>query len=125
MGAGKVKMENLVVLSSASIEGGAGEVSVLNADIYNLDLDMGVGEFTLEGRLSGTNNINAGIGELNVRLLDSKDNYIVKTSKGLGNIKIDGSNIKDNTTYGSGENTLNISGGIGSINVNFENANNR
>lgn len=69
--------------------------------------------------IKGNSKINAGIGSLELNVLGSKNDYVIKANKGIGNILIDGLNVSDNYTYGNGEDTLNIEGGIGSINVNF------
>lgn len=120
IGAGKVTIDSLIVNDEADIESGAGEVIISNSKINNLELDMGVGKFTLNSILTGSNKIDAGIGSLNINLLDSKDNYKIKLSKGLGSISIDDNNVKDDKSYGNGSSLIDIDGGIGSINVQFK-----
>lgn len=121
LGAGETKIENLNVLKDCEIEGGAGRTSILSGEIKNLDLDIGVGETNLNSKLTGKSEINSGIGNLNITLQGSKEDYKIKADKGIGNIKIDGKEISNSTSYGDGENTIDINGGIGSIKINFEN----
>lgn len=116
MGAGKVEIDNITISDDASIDGGAGEVIITNSNLTNLDLDVGVGKFTIEGRLNGRSDIDAGVGELNIRL-DNLNDYSIHVTKGIGNISIVGENIKNDTIYGNGTNKLEIDGGIGSINI--------
>lgn len=119
LGAGKVEINHLTVLKSAEIEGGAGEMIIQSGKIQNLNLDMGVGRLSLTSKLTGKNKINSGIGELNLSLVGSKDDYCVTLDKGIGSATIDGTNMIDDTSYGIGNNILDIDGGIGSINIHY------
>lgn len=116
-GAGKATINNLVVEEYAKIDGGAGEISILHSNINDLDLDVGVGKFTLNSKLTGTNKIDAGVGELNINLIGNIDDYKLSVEKGIGSAKFNGENIKGEKVYGNGKNTIDIDGGIGSINI--------
>lgn len=120
LGAGKVVLSNLNISDNAKINGGAGSVTVSSGIINNLKLDIGLGTFTLNSRLTGNNKIDAGIGTLKINLSDSINNYRIKASKGIGNIKLNSEDIVSDKTYGTGNNYINIDGGIGSININSE-----
>ncbi len=115
IGAGKVEIQNLNVLNKAQIDGGAGKVEVLDGEINNLDLDMGVGETILNTKLSGNNDIDAGVGKLEIELTDEIENYTIKVKKGIGSITIDEKEAADNTVYGSGETYIKVDGGVGAI----------
>lgn len=119
-GAGKTTIDNLMVENYAKIDGGAGEISILNGTINDLDLDVGVGKFTLNSKLTGENKIDAGVGELNINLIGNIDDYKLSVEKGIGKAKLNGNNIKNEKIYGNGKNTIDIDGGIGSININFK-----
>lgn len=121
LGAGKIEIDKITTLNDTEIMGGAGAVTIKNAKLNNLDLEAGVGEFTLNASLIGESNIEAGIGELNINLLDNKNNYSIYVETGIGSIKIDGKSVKDESTYGMGNNEIDVEGGIGSININFMN----
>lgn len=120
LGAGNSEINNLTVKNSSSIEGGAGNLSIYRGRIKNLDLDLGVGNVTIEAELLGQNKIEAGIGNLNVNLLGKKDNYQIKATKGIGKITINDASVKADTTFGNGDNYLNLNGGIGNITVSFK-----
>lgn len=120
LGAGKVTIDKLTVLKEASIDGGAGEVNISNSSINNLDLDMGIGKVLISSTLTGNSEIDAGIGEVDLNLLDKEDNYKINIDKSIGEIIIDGNKVDDENSYGNGLNTIDISGGIGSININFK-----
>lgn len=120
VGAGKLTISNLIVTNKANIESGAGKVTIKNGHINNLDLEMGFGEFTLNSSLTGKSEIVAGVGALNINLLDQASNYQIEAEKGIGTINIANTKIKNNATYGIGDNTIKLEGGIGNINVNFK-----
>lgn len=120
LGAGKTGIKNLIVLNSAEIDGGAGEITISNGSINNLDLDTGVGKCTLISELTGHSEIDVGVGKLDITLLGNKENYRVIAEKGIGNIKLDNVDMKSNQAYGIGQNSIDISGGVGSIDINFK-----
>ena len=115
IGAGKVEIAKLNVLEEAKIDGGAGKVEILSGNINNLKLNVDVGEFILNDTLTGNNDIEAGIGKLEIDLKDELENYEIKVNKGIGSITIDGKEVSDNTKYGDGKTSIKVDGGIGSI----------
>lgn len=121
LGAGKTEIKELNVTEKAEIEGGAGNVIVKSGKINDLDFDMGVGETEIVSKLTGKSDVDAGVGNVKIILKDSKENYSFKLNKGLGTVKLDGKDISgDGELYGNGENYIEIDGGIGNINVDFE-----
>lgn len=118
-GAGKLEI-NHSTFYKTDIDGGAGEMNIRDSYLQDVDIDAGVGEVNIEASLVGDSKIDCGVGEMNVTLLGDKDDYKILVDKGIGNIKINRMNQKDNTTYGSGKNVLKLSGGVGSINVDFK-----
>lgn len=121
LGAGETSIQRLNVSENCKIESGAGKVSLLDGRIKNLDLDLGVGKFELTSSFLGSNKINAGIGSLELNLLGNKKDYLIKADKGIGAIHVDESVVSDDSTVGTGENTIKIDGGIGNIDVSFRN----
>lgn len=121
LGAGETSIQRLNVSENCKIESGAGKVSLLDGRITNLDLDLGVGKFELTSSLLGSNKINAGIGSLELNLLGNKKDYLIKADKGIGTIHVDEAVVSDDSTIGTGGNTIKIDGGIGNIDVSFRN----
>lgn len=119
LGAGKVDINNLIVLNDTEIDGGAGKITIKSGKINNLDLDMGVGSLTLTSRLTGNNHIDSGVGEIDLHLLGNLDNYRISLDKGLGSATLDGKSMSDDVKYGTGNSKLDIDGGVGSINIDF------
>ncbi len=119
LGAGEASIKQLNVLESCNIDGGAGKVNIESGIINDFDLDMGVGETNINALLTGKSDIDAGIGNLNIMLNGSKEDYKINTEKGIGTVRIDGDSISNNQTFGNGDNLIKIDGGIGNISIKF------
>jgi len=120
VGAGETKIQNLIASKECEIEGGAGKLTIEEGIINDLDLDIGVGEVNLTSTLTGKNEINAGVGNLNIDLQGEKDSYKIQVDKGLGSIKINGKEISNGEIFGDGENYIEVDGGIGNIDIDFK-----
>ena len=118
LGAGKVQIKELYVQSNAEIDCGAGEFTIEKGEIHNLDIDLGVGKSTLKANVFGMGEINCGVGELNL-YLGKKSDYQINFNKGLGSIKVDGKECND-FGVGGGSNKISVDGGVGAINLYFE-----
>lgn len=118
-GAGQVELNN-VEFQKTSIDGGAGEIIIASSKLKDLDLDIGAGKTTIEAYIEGKSEINCGVGSLNITLLGNQEDYQIKVSKGVGSIKVNNENQKNNQVFGNGRNTVELNGGVGSIDVNFK-----
>ncbi|MCI8588272.1 MAG: DUF4097 domain-containing protein, partial [Bacilli bacterium] len=101
------------------IDGGAGMIEVSSSKLRNLDLDSGVGKVSIEATITGNSKIDCGVGAIELLLFGTKDDYKIEAEKGLGSIKIDGHEYKSDSVYGEGSNTITLDGGVGSINIRF------
>ncbi|MGI6334469.1 MAG: hypothetical protein ACOX1A_07745 [Saccharofermentanales bacterium] len=120
LGAGEVKIDTLIANADISINGGAGKITVSGGALHNLDLDMGVGQLNLTSALTGKNEFDLGIGESNITVIGNKGDYKLDIEKGIGSIIIDGASISNIKDFGHGKNSIDISGGIGAINLKFK-----
>ena len=120
LGAGETEIQKINVTKDCEIEGGAGKLSILSGTINDIDLDMGVGEINLTANLTGKSEINAGVGNLKIDLQGEKNSYKIQADKGIGSIKIDGKEISSGEVFGDGENLIEVDGGIGNIDIDFE-----
>lgn len=119
LGAGETEIKNLTANSRADIDGGVGELTIDGGTLRNLQLEMGVGELTLKSRIVGKSDLDFGIGEANLTLLGSREDYQIELDKGIGEAKLEGESMKDDSVYGAGENHLEIDSGIGEMNIRF------
>lgn len=120
LGAGEVIIDELNATKNAAIDGGAGAVRIKGGALSNPEINMGVGEFELTVAISGHGEISQGIGSTSVTLLGDRESYQIEFEDNLGDAKIDGKRAEDGKSYGSGANLLEISGGIGKIEVDFK-----
>lgn len=117
-GAGTVEI-NSSSFDEASIDGGAGKIEISSTTLKNLELSSGVGSTSIEGEILGRSEIECGVGAIKLNLTNSKEDYTFAVEKGIGSIKIDG--VDAASRVGSGENFIQIEGGVGSITVDFKN----
>ena len=56
---------------------------------------MGVGKLSLISKLTGNNKIDSGIGEMNLSLIGTLEDYKISLDKGIGKAKINRKTMKD------------------------------
>lgn len=117
LGAGKVKINNLNVTNEADIDGGAGKVDILSSKINNLEIDLGVGETIINSELTGKNDIDCGVGRLELNLNGTLDDYSFEIEKGIGSMKLNKKDLHDKEKYGNGINYIELSGGVGRVDI--------
>ncbi len=117
LGAGEANI-NDIVSDKTIIETGAGDVSINNSILNNADLDLGVGNISIKSDITGNSNIECGIGKIKLFLPNNIDNYSFEVEKGIGSIKLNKKDMKDNEKVGTGANSIKIDGGIGNITIN-------
>ena len=120
LGAGEVTIDTLVATSDIDIDGGAGKITISGGALHNLDLDMGVGQLNLTSALTGESDFDLGVGESNITVIGNKDDYKLDIEKGFGNITVDGTSVSNIKEQGNGNNSIEVSGGIGAINLKFQ-----
>lgn len=118
LGAGLTTIKNIIA-STAKIDTGAGKLVIENSIIEDFDFDMGVGSAEITTNIANEADIDAGVGSLKLNLIGSKMEYMLKISKGIGNIVVDGEKIKSDEAMGNGGKDIKIDGGVGSIKVDF------
>ena len=121
LGAGDVSIGELTATKYADIQGGAGRITISGGMLRNLDLEMGVGQMNLTSALKGDCELQSGLGEANITLTGSKDDYRIRVEKGIGSVCVNGETVSDGNVFGSGENYVSVEGGIGAINLEFAN----
>ncbi len=120
-GAGRVDISCLEAKIYAAIETGAGKLTVRGGKINNLDLDLGVGKTELRAAITGNSDIDCGVGTTDIVFCGSRDDYSVRINTGIGSVNVDGSHLSGSTSFGQGSSLISIDGGVGSINIEFEN----
>ena len=116
---GKAAIGTLTATARASINSGAGELRIGGGELAGLNLNIGVGEADLESRLTGNCSIDYGVGELNLILTGTLEDYCITLDKGVGEATLDGTKMSDDVVYGDGETSIEIDGGVGAMKIEF------
>ncbi len=116
-GAGSANFSKLTVTGSAKIQEGAGELSINGGSINNLNLQCGAGASNVSAKLTGTNNITAAFGAVNLHFEGNEADYTVNFQMGIGTCIYNGSKISRSGTFGEGDTLVNITGGFGIMHV--------
>lgn len=115
LGAGKTVVKNVKVSSGTQIATGAGSFALEDGELHDAKIDLGVGETNIRAKLLGNSKIDAGIGSVNLDLIGTE--YEVEVNKGIGEVRYNDTVVPDDSIVGSGENKINIHGGIGDIRI--------
>ncbi len=118
-GAGDVNIVELNANREAEIEGGAGKIVIGGGRLADLKLFMGVGELDLTSEMTGGAELNLGVGEVNITMLGGENSYTVEMNKGIGSLTYNGENVSGGR-FGNGDRYIEINGGVGSVNIQFE-----
>lgn len=117
-GGGRCIIKNIIT-EQLDIEGGAGETIVENSKTNRLELDAGIGSTIITAEILDTADINSGVGRLELNLLGSKENYMIKPSVGIGGVVVDNQRAENEKIIGNGNQKVKIDAGIGEVAVNF------
>lgn len=117
LGAGRVNIVGVNVSKETDIEGGVGEIKIVDCNFNNLDLGIGIGDADIEGVFMGDTNVETGIGNVKIKLLDGVNDYKFSVEKGIGSIYINDEEV-NNGVYGNGNKNFFVEGGVGSIKIN-------
>lgn len=120
LGAGKTNIDSLTVKSCGEIDAGAGELNVTNGNMNNVEISLGLGKCEIRALFKGKSSVDTGLGQTNLVLLGSKENYTLKCETGLGEFKVENERLTKNSTVGQGESFIEVDGDIGKVNINFE-----
>lgn len=122
LGAGEVSFGSLKASVAAEIEGGAGRVTISNGVLSNLDMQMGMGQLDMTSALCGSCELSFGVGESRIHLIGDRDDYRLVLEKGIGSISVEGEKMPEGGIVGEGVYRVKLAGGVGAINVTFDEA---
>jgi len=120
LGAGDAQFALLNAFERADIFGGTGKITIAGGTLRDLELDMGVGALELTAALRGDSELSLGVGTSKVLLLGDPADYTLDVEKGAGIVKVCGEKIADADRRGSGEHRVDIEGGVGTVEVDFQ-----
>ena len=120
-GVGDVICRRLNAAESSQVTMGVGDIEILSGQLQNLEISGGVGDLECAASLLGQCTVESGVGDIDLTLAGSFRDYRIQIKKGVGDVEIDGEDVK-NGAYGdaAAPNVLDISGGVGDIEIEFE-----
>lgn len=117
MGAGSATFDDIYISGSAGIKEGAGELVIKDGVIYNLALQCGAGATRVTSALRGASRIDAAVGAVDLKFDGTEADYTVAFQMGLGACYYNNEKIARNGSFGTGANTVDITGGFGVMRV--------
>lgn len=120
-GVGKATFDNLIATKKATIEAGVGSFTISNGSLKNTDIELGVGSVSITAKLENKASIESGVGSVSLNLIGKTGDYSITAEKGLGTITLNGKEVSNDETYGTGPNSIDIEGGVGNIKINYKN----
>ena len=120
MGTGDTRIGYLSATTVAEIEGGAGLITVDDGRLHNLDVELDVGNLKLTSALKGSCEFQIGVGGADITLLGAKEDHTLELKKGVGKIRIDGTEVTDFGIQGSGQTHVKIKGSVGTVDLKFK-----
>ncbi len=122
LGAGTADLSSVSVSRRTEIDGGAGQLTLRDCRLAALSLDMGAGHLLLDAALSGTNDIDLGVGDAQLVLRGRAEDHTLRVDKGIGAITLDDRALSDGETVGGGATAVAIDGGVGRVSITFAEA---
>lgn len=116
----KITIPKNYSFNTLNIVSDGGIINISNLNVNELSLQLKASSLTLDDVVVNeklTINGGAGVGQLNIELLDNIDDYKIKLTKGIGDITINNLKITDNNTFGNGNKNISLTGGIGPISI--------
>ena len=112
----KLIVNENIKFDKVNIDLGVGEVTINNVVMNDLTLKTGIGEVEVNSNITGNSYIDTGIGEVKVNLSDVESEYTFEIDKGIGEATLNDRDISDGR-IGNGRNYIKVNAGIGEINI--------
>lgn len=110
-----------ITAGKTDLDCGTGNITLSDVTLSDSDIDCGTGNVTIDGTFLGKNEFDGGVGNINLNLKGTINDYSLKTESGIGDITIDGKKYSDYTSVNDNtDNSLDIEGGVGNVNIDFE-----
>lgn len=122
LGAGKAEIRYVQAQRCARIEAGVGNITISDGIINDLSLELGVGRSYIRSRFGGKSHIECGVGEASIVCVGKMEDHTLDIEQGLGSIHVNGEKITEERRFGNGSTRISIDGGVGRLDIDFENA---
>lgn len=123
VGAGKMHISYLEITERSDYEVGVGSIVIDNMTASNIDAECSLGNLVMNGRITGNNNIQSGVGQILMELVGDKEKYYFDFNSGVGNVIMNGKGHQDVTMGHKSKSNLDgsfhLDNGIGNITLNI------
>ena len=119
-GVGEYYLDNITVYGETDFDLGVGETEMTDCILNVSDIDVGVGDMTFAGQLWGDTNVDTGVGDVVLNIDGYKDEFIINTDKGVGDIDINEGTNTVADDYEPRSKYLDLDCGVGDVTVNFK-----
>lgn len=92
-GAGNFKTGSITASEAIKIEVGAGNAMLGNVKTKMADVDCGVGQLVMNGKVEAELNVNCGVGKCELNLEGQESDYSYDISCGIGKVSINGNSV--------------------------------
>lgn len=117
--AGVLRIRELTITDKSSYEVGTGEMIISNLTANETRVKCGIGYIKFNGILNGFNDIECGIGRVDLNLEGSREDYSYDVSAAIGSVRIDGRHYYRLDRNKNSENEFRLHCKIGSISIDF------
>lgn len=88
VGAGALKIDDLIVTGKSEYSVGAGEMEMNQIEASNIELSCGIGNVNMTGTITGNSKVSCGIGNIEMNLEGNAEDYSYQVDCGIGSVKI-------------------------------------
>ncbi len=118
-GMGRLHMDRVQMQKKADIDVGTGDFDVTACEFAELEIDGGVGDVKfLSAKLSGDVDVTLGTGDIEIEVLGDPMLYNFRVDGGVGDVTIDGDNIKVMNNFDA-KYEFRADSGVGDIDISF------
>jgi hypothetical protein len=119
-GVGDIELEAFTI-GEFRLQSGVGNASFERFEVSEMSIDMGVGNIEFSGDITKYCEVRGGVGNVSIRLSGPPERYAVSCEGGVGEITLDGRSyhggLIDRNAHADGYVTIDIEGGVGSIEI--------
>jgi hypothetical protein len=118
---GEIDVDELKAKQQSGYSVNAGKIDIDHLDAKDITAECGVGELSIEGKITGNNTITNDIGNVNIKIEGKEEDYNYKVDCGIGMVIINDDKYSgvssQRKNYTGAENSINVECGIGKVSI--------
>ncbi|MBQ8011461.1 MAG: DUF4097 family beta strand repeat protein [Oscillospiraceae bacterium] len=118
-GVGNFRLDGVQMTKKCDLDIGTGDCDIIGSEFADLELDGGMGDLKMQStKLLGNADLTLGTGDMELEVLGDPMDYDFRVDAGVGEVTIDGDNIKVMNNYDS-KYEFKADSGVGDIEIRF------